>query len=275
MNAAPCHQEIFEPQLLTASDVIRRICHHHRLSREEAEDFRSFALLKLIEDDYARLRSFQGRSRIRTFLTAVLHRLFLDYRAQQWGKWRPPAEVRQLGTAAVELYRLLARDGQTLENAVAILCTRSGGELTRQELVTLADRLPQRPRWRYDAPEILSDIPTDGGVEECVHDRERKHALKRVRAALEEALQEILTEDRRLLKMRYEDGFTVRHIAKILHVEARPLYARFEKCHRQLRKVLEKSGITGSDITSILGWSGTDLRADFDSAPALPGLGLE
>jgi RNA polymerase sigma factor (sigma-70 family) len=269
MNAIPCPQEIFEAELLIADELIRRICHRHRLSHEEAEDFHSFAMLKLIEDDYARLRSFQGRSRLKTFLTVILHHLFLDYRVQKWGKWRPPAEVRQLGRVAVELDRLLSRDGQTLENAVKILCARSGGVLTRRELVALADRLPQRQRWRLDGLEILDEIPTDGEVEERIQNRERKHALKRIAAALREALRETPAEDRLLLKMRYENGFTIRHIAKTLHVEARPLYARFEQCHRRLRSVLRRSGITWSDVTSILGWAGTDLRVDFDSPKAL------
>src|SRR5205807_2076472 len=121
MTTMPHRQEVFEEHLLMAEEIIRRICNRHRLSQEEAEDFHSFALLKLIEDDYARLRSFQGRSRLKTFLTVVLHRLLLDYRVQKWGKWRPTAEVRDLGKTAVELDRLLSRDGQTLENAVEIL----------------------------------------------------------------------------------------------------------------------------------------------------------
>jgi RNA polymerase sigma factor (sigma-70 family) len=263
MTTIPRHQEVFEEHLLMAGELIGRICSRHRLSHEEAEDFYSFALFKLIEDDYARLRSFQGRSRLKTFLTVVLHRLFLDYRIQKWGKWRPTAEVRELGKTAVELDRLLSRDGQTLENAVEILRSRSGGALTRQELVALASRLPQRQRIHQERLEDSDQIPTDGGVEECVQNRELARTSTRVEAALAKALRDVPEEDRLILKMRYEEGLKVREIASTLGLEERPLFTRFDRCHRRLRKALETFGITWSDVLSILGWTGADLRADF------------
>jgi RNA polymerase sigma factor for flagellar operon FliA len=40
----------------------------------EADDFASHPKLKLIEDDYAILRKFQGRSSLRTYLTVVIER---------------------------------------------------------------------------------------------------------------------------------------------------------------------------------------------------------
>ncbi|PYQ57373.1 MAG: hypothetical protein DMF53_22890 [Acidobacteria bacterium] len=263
MTTLPHRQEVFEGHLLRADEIIRRICNRHRLSHDEAEDFHSFALLKLIEDDYARLRSFQGRSRLKTFLAVVLHRLFLDYRVQKWGKWRPTAEVRELGKTAVELDRLLSRDGQTLENAVEILRSRSGGTLTRQEIIALASRLPQRQRRRQERFEILDQLPTDGGVEERVRHRDLARTSRRVEAALAKALRVVPEEDRLILKMRYEDGLKVHEIASTLGVEVRPLFTRLEQCHRRLRKALESLGITWSDVLSILGWTGTDLRTGF------------
>jgi RNA polymerase sigma factor for flagellar operon FliA len=222
-----------------ASEVIRRLCRRRRLSCDEEEDFASYALFKLIEDDYAALRSFQGRSKLGTFLTVVVQRLFLDYRIQKWGKWRPLAEVLKLGPAAVELDRLVNRDGQPLPNAVEIVYSHSGGTLTREHLLELATRLPQRQRSLFEGIEHLDQIPTHGGVEETLEGQERNRIAKRVRSALTFALREMSAEDRLILKMRHEDGFTVREIAKALHLEARPLYTRFEKCHRRLR---ERSG---------------------------------
>ncbi len=272
MKTVPLRQEIFAEHLLMAGELIRRICSRHRLSREDAEDFNSFALLKLIEGDYARLRGFQGRSRLKTFLTVVLHRLLLDYRVQKWGKWRPTAEVRQLGKAAIELDRLLSRDGQTVENAVEILRTRSGGSLTRGELVTLAERLPQRQRRLREGLERLEQLPSDDDVEERVQNRERDRASRRVAAALRKALQDLSAEDRLILKMRYEDGLTIREVASALHLEVRALYARFEKCHRRLRGLLEGFGITWSDVLSILGWAGSDLQGGLHGRQEAPRL---
>jgi RNA polymerase sigma factor (sigma-70 family) len=262
--------EKFEAQLRLASEVICRISRRHRLSRDEAEDFTSYALFKLIEDDYATLRSFQGRSKLGTFLTVVVQRLFLDYRVQKWGKWRPLAEVRELGPAAVELDRLMNRDGQPLPNAVEIVYSHSGGTLTREHLFELATRIPQRQRPLFEGIEHLEQIPPHGGVEEILEGQERNRIAKRVGSALSRALREMSAEDRLILKMRHEDGFTVREIAKALHLEARPLYTRFEKCHRRLRESLEESGIIWEEVSAILGWADCDLDPVFNPEPEDP-----
>ena len=259
----PSVREVFEAQLSLIQELIRYISRRHHLPREDAEDFSSYAFLKLIEDDYAVLRSFQGRSSLRTYLTTVVHRLFLDFRVQRWGKWRPTAEVRRLGGAAVELDRLLSRDGQTLGNAVEILHASLGGSLTREELLALANRLPQRQRLRFEDAEELDRISTDGGVEERLQNQEREVTSKRIGAVLAKVLEEMPAEDRLILKMRYEDGFTIREVAAALQLEVRPLYSRFENCHRRLRISLERAGITWSEVTSILGWTGADLESVF------------
>jgi len=46
----------------------------------------------------ALLAKFEGRSSLRTFLTVVIQRLFLDHRISAWGKWRPSAEARRGGS---------------------------------------------------------------------------------------------------------------------------------------------------------------------------------
>jgi RNA polymerase sigma factor for flagellar operon FliA len=257
-------RELFESQLPLIHDLIRYVSRRHHLRQEDEEDFSSYTLLKLMEDDYGTLRSFQGRSSLRTYLTVVIQRLFLDFRIQKWGKWRPTAEVQRLGRAAVELDRLLSRDGQTLANAVEILHTSLGGTFTREDLVELAGRLPQRQRLQYEGDNELDRIPTDGGAEERLLGHEREMTAKQITAALSKALQELPAEDRLILRMRYEDGFTIRDIATALHLEPRPLYSRFEKCHRRLRESLEGQGVTWSDVEPILGWTGTDLRLDLE-----------
>jgi RNA polymerase sigma factor (sigma-70 family) len=264
MKTTQLSGEKFEAQLRMAGEVIRHLCRRRRLSCDEEEDFASYALFKLIEDDYATLRSFQGRSKLVTFLTVVVQRLFLDYRIQKWGKWRPLAEVLKLGPAAVELDRLVNRDGQPLPNAIEIVLSNLGGALTREHLLELANRLPQRQRPIFERIEHFDQIPTHGGVEEILEGQERNRIAKRVHSALTKTLQDMSAEDRLILKMRHEDGFTVREIAKALHLEARPLYTRFEKCHRRLREVLEEVGITWEEVSAILGWADCDLEAIFN-----------
>ena len=55
-------------------DLIEAIVGHcyrgSRFKPQEAEDFRGTVMVKLIEDDYAVFRKFQGRSTMKTYLTS-------------------------------------------------------------------------------------------------------------------------------------------------------------------------------------------------------------
>ena len=91
------------------------------MTPDAADEFASWARLRLFEDDCAVLRKFRGESTIRTYLTTVLVHLFLDWRNAQWGRWRPTASARRLGPLAIELERLVLRDGRDYEEAVGTL----------------------------------------------------------------------------------------------------------------------------------------------------------
>src|SRR5438067_6487981 len=108
-------QSLFLSSLPVIDDVTALVCRRHRLSGAEAEDFASEVRLHFIARDSDVLRRFEGRSTLRTFLSVVIHRLFLDYRNRLWGKWRPSAEARRLGPTAILAERLVSRDGWTFE----------------------------------------------------------------------------------------------------------------------------------------------------------------
>ena len=50
--------------------------------------------LKLIENDYAILAKFQGKAKLSTYLTTVIHNMFRDYRIQKWGRSHDPSPSR-------------------------------------------------------------------------------------------------------------------------------------------------------------------------------------
>src|SRR2546423_8721210 len=67
--------------------VIAFISRRQRLDQVESEEFGSIVKLKLVENDYAIVRKFEGRSHFATFITIVVQRMLLDYRIHHWGKW--------------------------------------------------------------------------------------------------------------------------------------------------------------------------------------------
>src|ERR1043165_1810764 len=73
-------------------------CRRYRMTREAAEDFESWALLRLVENDYRILRLFRGDSSLKTYLTVVIRTLHREFRAEHWGRYRPSAAARHAGT---------------------------------------------------------------------------------------------------------------------------------------------------------------------------------
>jgi DNA-directed RNA polymerase specialized sigma24 family protein len=188
-------------------DLICQKLHH--LSRQsglpehEAEELRSWALFRLVEDDYRILASWRELSSFSTYLNVVLVNLMRDYRIHVWGKWRPSAAARRAGREGVLLERLLARDGLPLEEAIERMRTEHRVSLSQVELEDLAARLPRRTRHRQVGEEELLQRPVDGKVESRVEDRERARTAAQLRELLLPALRSLADEERLLLRLHY------------------------------------------------------------------------
>src|SRR2546426_3629620 len=137
-------EQLFLSELALIERVIAWVCARRCLRGAEAEDFWSTVKLRLIENDYEILGRFEGRSSLKTYMTVVVHRLYLDYQTQRFGKWRPSAEARRLGPVALRLELLLYRDGLTFEEARGVLPTDFQVAESRVALHELSLKLHRR-----------------------------------------------------------------------------------------------------------------------------------
>jgi RNA polymerase sigma factor for flagellar operon FliA len=213
------------------------------LPEHEAEELQSWALFKLVEDDYRILARWEGRSTFSSYLTVVLVNLMRDYRIHVWGKWRPSAAAQRLGEEAILLERLLGRDGLPLGEAIHRMRVEKGVSTPATALEALALKLPQRTgRWRVDEGELLR-FPVDGRVEARLVDGERARAAAQVHGKLPALLRELPAEDRLLLQLHYRDDLSMAAISPVLGVPQRELYSRRDRCLKKLRRSLEGAGI--------------------------------
>ena len=171
-----------DEELALAERVIRAAVRRHRLSAAHADDFTGFVRLRLIEG--RTFEKFQHRSSLRTFLTTVVERLYLDFRNQEWGKWRPSVEARRLGDLAVRLEMLLTREGLRFEEAYETLLTAHQITETRDELYAMSLRFPRRNPRRVVGEEALNDHPDPGTPDLCVLETELHSVAGRLAAAL-------------------------------------------------------------------------------------------
>ncbi len=256
-------EEQFLAQLDLIERVISAICRRHCCYGADAEDFSSSVKIKLIDNDYAVIRRFRGKSLLSTYLTTVVANLFRDYRIRKWGKWRASVVAERLGAEARRLEQLIYRDGFSLEEAVTKLQSDSRRGLSREQLLQLASQLPVRkPRPRVEGESQLPEVASDGGVDEDILDRHRAELQAKAEAALASALVDLPPEDRLILRMRYH-GSKVSKIARLLDLPQRPLYSRIEKSLARLRIALEAEGLSREEMQEIFGWKGFDVRVDY------------
>lgn len=247
----PSLEELFLAHLPHIEKVATHACRRRGFSPEETEEFVSCVHEKIIADDYAILRKFQGKSSLKTYLTVVIERLFLDHLNHLRGKWRPSAEAVRLGHIAILLDTMLYRDGLPLERACQILKTNHHVEASFQELQDLSDKLPRRNplRPRIEREEELKNWPFGGPTpeEDVLSEEKRKRRLV-VFGFLREARAKLPPQDDRLIQM-HSSGLSIAQIARELGLEQKPLYRRLEKIYWVLRQDLESLGVRPEEIS--------------------------
>lgn len=253
-------RKLLESHLGLIQQRLQQLSRRSSLPDHEAEEFRSWALYRLVEDDYRVLASWKGQSSFPTYLTVVLVNLMRDYRIHVWGKWRTSAAARRLGGEAELLERLWHRDGLPLEEAIQRMRTEHGVSLSQAELEELAAKLPPRTERRRVSEEELLRIPVDGKVDSRVEDEEQAHTATQLGEILAPLLQALPDEDRLLLKLHYKDGLSMSAISPLLSRTQRDLYSRRDRCLRKLRASLEKAGLSAAQVKGLFGWSGWGYR---------------
>jgi RNA polymerase sigma factor for flagellar operon FliA len=258
MNA----EELFLENLGLIDRVVAFVSRRAHYRDDEAEDLAGHVRLKLIENDYAVLRKFEGRSSFSTYLTTVIQRLAFQYRVQMWGKWRPSAEAQRIGEAAVTLERLMTRDGLSLHEAIETLASRKDPAYSRKQLEAAYARLPHRSPRPVLVPEedavqhVAAPVDADHGVRQS----ERVRAARAAAAAIDAAMASMDSEDQLILRMRFWSAKRVPEISEMLHLDQKKLYKRIDRLLVALRRELEAAGVSRGEIDDLIESGAVEIR---------------
>lgn len=234
--------------------LIGYVARRHHLSRGDKEELASFVRFRLIDQDFAILRKFQGRSALGTYLTAVIEHLLLDFCIAKWGKWRPSAAARRLGPVAMLLEQLVTLDRLTFDEAVTTLEINHGWTGTREELRAIQVQLPTRTADRVAAEQEVAVAAARVGACDRMLDREDdRQIVDRVEAALACALDGLSQRDQLILKLRFQDGLSLAAIARLLHCGEKAVHQQLQGTIGVLRNRLRQQGIDAKDIERIVG----------------------
>lgn len=246
-------EKLFLDNLKLVERVVTWACRTHYCRGEEAEEFAAQVQIKLVDNDYAVLRKWSGKSTLKTYLSAVVLNYFHDYRNHLWGKWRPSAEAVRLGEVAVKLEELVWRDGRSYDEACETLRTNFKRDVSQAELDRIAARLPQKPPRRLVGEEELREHPArEGRPETQILEQEQRAARQRVGQALEEALAALTDDDLLVIRLCILKGMKIADVARSLGLDEKALYRRKDRILARLRQALGERGVAWPEVADLL-----------------------
>jgi RNA polymerase sigma factor for flagellar operon FliA len=248
-------QRLFLDNLGLIERIVRTAGRRHHLSFVEQEDFAGVVNVRLLENDCAVLRKFRGKSSMWTYLAAVIERHLLDFIYERWGRWRPSATADTIGPTAVLLERLVTRDGHMLEEAMEIMRTNHEVGMTFAELRATWAQLPPRGKAIEVSDEAADEVRADDSAEDLVEDAERQKTMEQLERALAKALSGLATQDRVIIALRYDRGFSVAEIAKLRQSSVPTVHRRLDASLRHLKKELLHSGFLPAEVARLIGHS--------------------
>lgn len=245
-----------EDHLSHVEAAIRAICIRHSIYGDEAEEFASTIKLKLIEDDYKRLRDFRGNSNLKTYLYAIINRLFIDELRSRKGRWRLSADAKRLGPAAEKLEELICRDNNSFDEACyTLLSIPSYSSYSRDELYEIYLKLPKKKN-RYLAevyPECLSDISsTDPHPDEVLHNKRIEVIERSIEGLIRKILPSLNDEDRLILKMRFNNDLSISMIAETLKYKRGYIENRINNILTAFKEGILSNGININDAMEVI-----------------------
>jgi hypothetical protein len=224
----------------------------------EAEAFDIYVKEKLVEDDYRRIRKYEGRNgaKFRTYLASVLARLLQDYRDRIWGRWRPTKKATRAGGTAVLMERLL-REHRSYDEIFEMMRTDYRLTIDRAEFERLTAHVNPRFRPRIESV-VLPDVSDPSRTPEQLA---ILHQMLDHYCALLRTLRRICgtfrTEDALVLKYVYEDGHEAGTVENLLGWKPNrrrggTVFKRLELLTKRLKKLLEGEGFSIVDVRAFL-----------------------
>jgi RNA polymerase sigma factor (sigma-70 family) len=244
MSEAPDFAQLLLDHLPLIERAIRSTARRNRLQPADEEDFGSSVMVKLMDKDHAVLRQCRDWSRPKYFFAAVVANCCKDFLIQKSGKKRPSAAAERLGEVALRLERLL-RDRYSFPEACEILRTNFKVEMSDAELTALANQLPDHPGRHQEGEEKLQHLAArDLSPEERLLEAEQQRRIREVFAVLTAELAKLPDEDRMLLRLHFEEGWSWKEIAGTLKLDQKTLYPRKDALLAGLKEALQRAGIT-------------------------------
>jgi RNA polymerase sigma factor (sigma-70 family) len=216
---------------------------------DRSSDCFQFVCERLVDDRFRRLRKFKtaGSAKFSTWLRAVVRNLCLDWRRREFGRLRTFRSIARLPLFDQEVFRLIYERGNTTEDCVQQLASqfpqvslehvaesrqRIENELTADQRWLLRRRVAKStPATHTDLNEtenLAREIP------DCQPSPEEQTIRNENRATLRALMRGLTTDERLLVRLRFEEDLTLEQCAKLVGM------GNAQRVDRQLKDILAR-----------------------------------
>ncbi len=234
---------------------------------EEAQEAVNFALDKLQEDDWRRVRAWKGKSTFPAFLAVLVKRLFVDFTRKKYGHRREPKWLQEKHDPIWHYaYELLVEHNHSRREAVEILaCRGSRARWFLEEVVnTVKARCPpiEKPIMVSNSDAALGEIPNgtnpeppnrmiDDEIDDIaeilcgyIDSGNESHLPSEIRQKVEQVSRHLHLndEDRLIVRLYLLEGVNLQKVKTLLHLNG-DIYKRYKKIIKYIREGCERAGL--------------------------------
>ena len=212
------------------SPLIMHVVRRYESDHGQVTDCYMHACGELSNDGFRRLLRYRpdGRAKFETWLTTVVANLCVDWRRRQHGRFRPIKAIAALPELDQLVYRYVYVRGMPRDECLHVLQAKFPA-LTERELAEINARLfslltPQQ-RWQLSVRTAsilpIGDASTPDGDDASVQPEdpgpgpEELSQTEQERLQLEAAMARLPSQQRLLLRLRYQQNLTLEEIARL------------------------------------------------------------
>ena len=228
------HERAWDGFLTDYAGLILQVVHLFERDQDRIDDCFVFVCEQLKRDKMRRIRRFdtKGPASFQTWLRAVTRNLCLDWRRKRFGRPRLYRSIARLSQLDQELFRCIYLRGMS-ENEAFHTVKALHPALSRNQLAVCLTHihaaLTPRQQWLLASshPKLQSlSSPLKGAtesnrnpeIEDSEPDPEEEVAQRECLAALRRAMSHLPSQERLLLRLRYEQELNLEQIARLTRI---------------------------------------------------------
>jgi RNA polymerase sigma factor (sigma-70 family) len=224
----------------------------------DADDLFVQVLDHLKEDNFRRLRDFQGRSSITTYLTSIITRFVIDVVRSRSGRSRAKERAVKLGVLGERVYDLMVLRNHSASEAAEIMQTTFGEQISPDELREIHAGLLGRETRHQSSAESTIAWGEDGelvAIQSATPERELSDRIQQKRRGelLAALMENLKVDDRLLLRLRFPlddaaEPLEMSAIAAMVGLNEQQAERKLRKILVDCREELLKKGLSLNDL---------------------------